>query len=52
MGIEKKYLVLNQRITNDKTGKSFVKGDTITAADFDQATIDDWLQSGVIKEAK
>lgn len=53
MGIVKKsYLVLNKRITNDKTQKSFVMGDTITAADFDQDTIADWLKSDVIKEAE
>jgi hypothetical protein len=52
MGITKKtYIVLNQRVTNDKTGKSFSRGDTFTASDFDSATIADWLESGVIKEA-
>jgi len=39
----RRFLVLNQKITNTRTGKSFLAGETITSSDFPSNVIENWL---------
>ncbi len=41
--IKKRYRVIAQGVSNDETGKRFVKGDIVTTSDFSAATLKDWV---------
>ena len=41
--IKKQYRVIAQGVSNDETGKRFVKGAIITTSDFSAATLKNWV---------
>lgn len=47
-----KFLVHNERLTNDRTGKSFTTGDIVTDDDFPKYILQAWLERGYVSTVR